>query len=403
MARGRSWSWSAWAVVALATALAVQTAGANSVKAVPLQVHSASLTQNGQQLVWQVQLTGPFSPGALARDRRTLCLLVERPANGSLAGEACIAGPARHSVTPRLVYTPITRAGPGAARPVAATVTRSSDAELTASFLPASVGVGYTRLRWQVISTLAAPSCTTPASSSGCSTLVPSSSTLLRLHTPRLVGCAPSGPSLVYAGSAHRRQIALTFDDGPWYEPPPSAFLDVLEREHVPGTFFEIGDQISQYDRTGAYERRMLADGDMIGDHSWSHPDVAGLPASEQRAQLEDAAAAIRRATDGFTPCLWRPPYGDISPSLISLARSLGFLTIMWDVDPRDWATPGVGAIYDNVVANAHDGAIVIQHFGGGPRYQTVAALPQEIDTLRRKGYQFVTVAQLLGLRLIYR
>ncbi len=147
----------------------------------------------------------------------------------------------------------------------------------------------------------------------------------------------------------------------------------------------------------------MLADGDMIGDHTWSHPDMPKLRVRQQRAQLLGAAAAIKKATGGFTPCLWRPPYGDVKPSLVSLARSLGFLTIMWDVDPRDWALPGVNAIYSNVVSHAHDGAIVIQHFGGGPRYQTLAALPREIDALRAKGYKFVTVTQLLGLQLLYR
>jgi peptidoglycan/xylan/chitin deacetylase (PgdA/CDA1 family) len=75
----------------------------------------------------------------------------------------------------------------------------------------------------------------------------------------------------------------------------------------------------------------------------------------------------------------------------------------MWNVDPRDWASHGVGAIYSNVIDNASPGAIVIQHFGGGPRYQTVAALPREIATLQSRGYHFVTVAQLLGLKLLYR
>jgi peptidoglycan/xylan/chitin deacetylase (PgdA/CDA1 family) len=141
----------------------------------------------------------------------------------------------------------------------------------------------------------------------------------------------------------------------------------------------------------------------MIGDHTWSHPSMPGLSAGAQRQQLLSTASAIQRATHGFTPCLWRPPYGAVNGPLVSLARSLGLLTIMWDVDPRDWATPGVGAIYGNVVANVRNGAIVLQHFGGGPRYQTLAALPQEIDTLRHRGYQFVTVAQMLGLRLIYK
>ena len=146
----------------------------------------------------------------------------------------------------------------------------------------------------------------------------------------------------------------------------------------------------------------MLADGDMIGDHTWTHPMMTGLSPAAQSSELEQTAGAIRDRT-GFTPCLWRPPYGDIDPQLVSLARSLGFLTIMWDIDPRDWALPGVGAIEANVLGNAHNGAIVIQHFGGGPRFETLAALPDEITSLRARGYQFVTVAQLLGLRLIYK
>jgi peptidoglycan/xylan/chitin deacetylase (PgdA/CDA1 family) len=147
----------------------------------------------------------------------------------------------------------------------------------------------------------------------------------------------------------------------------------------------------------------MLADGDMIGDHTWSHPNMTALAPAAQRSQLLDTLAVIRRATGGFTPCLWRPPYGDISPGLVRVARSLGLLTIMWNVDPRDWALPGVGAITSNVVSHARPGAIVIEHFGGGPRGETLSALPREIAALRRRGYRFVTVAQLLDLQPLYR
>lgn len=106
----------------------------------------------------------------------------------------------------------------------------------------------------------------------------------------------------------------------------------------MPATFFEIGDQIGTYGQGGAIERRMLADGDMIGDHTFNHANV--------------------------------------SPTLISTASTIGFETIQWDIDPRDWSRPGADAIYNNVVANAHPGAIVIQHEGGGDRSETVAALP---------------------------
>jgi peptidoglycan/xylan/chitin deacetylase (PgdA/CDA1 family) len=387
-----------------AAASSGRTSSASGSANQPLQIRSASLSQDGRQFVWQVQLERPFSPGTLASNRRSLCLLLERVATGRVRGELCVAAPPRRSsAQARLVFTNVTGSRPGRGQVIRATVTRTTTSDLQASFLPGAVDLTYGPIRWQVISTLQPAACTPQAPSGGCLVLYPSQPTLLKLHTPVLIGCAPSGPSLVYHGPTRKREIALTFDDGPWSDPPTLDFLRVLEREHVPATFFEIGRQIAPYDPGGKAEKRMLADGDMIGDHTWSHPVMAALRPSQQRFQLLQTAAAIRRATGGFTPCLWRPPYGAISPSLESLARSLGFLTIMWNVDPRDWALPGVAAIYSNVVRNAHNGSIVIQHFGGGPRYQTLAALPHEIATLRARGDRFVTVDQMLGLKLVYR
>jgi peptidoglycan/xylan/chitin deacetylase (PgdA/CDA1 family) len=126
------------------------------------------------------------------------------------------------------------------------------------------------------------------------------------------------------------------------------------------------------------------------------------LDSSTQRSQLEQTSAAIKAAS-GFTPCLWRPPYGAQNSGVVGLARSLGLITVNWDVDTVDWSTPGTSTIYQRAVDGARPGSIILQHFGGGPRYQTLAALPQEISTLRQRGYRFVTVAELLGLRLIYK
>ena len=127
-------------------------------------------------------------------------------------------------------------------------------------------------------STLTRAKCT-PVGAKGhpgrlCESLYPAKGKLAVLHTPQIVGCVPSGPAFVNSGPSTGREIALTFDDGPWYDTPQ--FLDILERYHVPATFFEIGEQISTYGEGGAIERRMLADGDMIGDHTWSHPNVSG-------------------------------------------------------------------------------------------------------------------------------
>ncbi len=367
----------------------------------PLRVQASGLTQSGQQLTWRVQLDHPFSAAGLVRDHRSLCLLIERGRSASVAGQLCVQPPARGQHVPSLVYSAITSRGPGPGRAISATVSRAAATALSATFLPSAVRIGYRPIRWQVISTLRPPACVPPVPNRmGCYSLFPASPALAKLHTPQLIGCVPSGAPFVFNGPNSRREIALTFDDGPWPDTPQ--FLDILEREHVVATFFEIGDQIATYGQGGAIERRMLADGDMVGDHTWSHPDVAGA-GEFARGQILAAAGAIRGATRGFMPCLFRAPYGSVSGALISEARSLGFTTIQWNVDPRDWARPGTDAIYDNVVANAHSGAIVIQHDGGGDRSETLAALPREIDTLRGEGYRFVTVTQLLGQRLIYK
>jgi peptidoglycan-N-acetylglucosamine deacetylase len=385
-------------------AIVVRAAGAQGVVAQPLDVQTASLTQDGQDLVWQVELASPFSPGAMRPDHRTLCLMIERASNGSVVSEVCVAGPARGVRPARLVYLPARADGFGRGSAMVATVTRSSNRELTASFLPADVGLAYQALRWQVSSTLSVPGCVPAAAgATTCATLFPARPMLLRLHTPQLVGCVPSGPDWVFHGPSNVRQIALTFDDGPWSDPPSSQFVSLLAREHVPATFFEIGRQIAEYDPHGAVERQMLADGDIIGDHTWSHPDMVGLSPAEQRSQLSSTAEAIKTATGGFEPCLFRAPYGAVDPSLLTLARSLGFATIQWDVDPRDWALPGVSEIIDDVEANAHSGAIVEEHFGGGPRYETLDALPAEIAALRARGYELVTLTQMLGYKLVYR
>jgi peptidoglycan/xylan/chitin deacetylase (PgdA/CDA1 family) len=369
----------------------------------PLRVRSASIVQNAQQITWRLEMTAPFSPGALAKDGRRLCLLRERVGDGSVAGSLCIYGPKPGQGSPRLFYSRITAGGQQPGRRVAATITRSSSRTLAATFLPGEIGTAYVPIRWQVISTLRASACAPgKPGQSRCFGLLPARPALFKMHVPQVVGCVPSGSSLIYSGPSSQHQLALTFDDGPWNAPPTIDFVNRLAQLHVPATFFEIGDQISEFDPTGSIERQMLADGDMIGDHTWTHPDMTKLSSGEQTSQLQLTADAIKRAS-GFSTCIWRPPYGAVDNQVVSLARSLGLITIYWDVDTVDWSLPGTATIVQRAVSGAHNGAIILQHFGGGPRYETYDAIPSEVAALRREGYQFVTVPQLLGLRLIYR
>jgi peptidoglycan/xylan/chitin deacetylase (PgdA/CDA1 family) len=116
---------------------------------------------------------------------------------------------------------------------------------------------------------------------------------------------------------------------------------------------------------------------------------------------LRETNRLIHAAT-GFEPCDFRPVGGHVTPALVGRAHEEGMVTVDWDVDPRDWSNPGTRAIASNVIRNAHNGSIVVMHDGGGSRGQTVAALPKILSHFRHRGYEFVTVAELLGHEFTY-
>ncbi len=210
----------------------------------------------------------------------------------------------------------------------------------------------------------------------------------------RVVGCRSHGTSL-YRNGPSRREVAIGFDDGPFPDTP--AFLRMLERSHATATFFMIGRQV-----TSTYRETMLhalRAGDVIGDHTFTHPDMTRT--SDPRGQLERTLAAIRAQT-GYTPCVFRPPYGDVNAKVLRIASSLGLATVGWDVDPSDYTQPGTDAIVHRVLAQVKPGAILISHDGGGPRGQTLAAYPRIIAALHRRGYRVVSILQLLGFRPVY-
>lgn len=209
-------------------------------------------------------------------------------------------------------------------------------------------------------------------------------------------GCAHVPGTQIHHGPTTGRRIALTFDDGPAALTP--RFLTLLEQERVPATFFIVGRRVAGREAT---LRRALADGDMLGNHSFDHVSLQKADA-DAVAQIEDTQAAIRDAT-GFTPCLMRPPYGLGSQALTRLANSEGLTPVLWSVNPKDFTRPGTAKIRARVLAGAKPGAIVLSHDGGGPRDQTLAAYRTIIRTLKARGYHFVTVTDLLGLTVTHR
>jgi len=196
-------------------------------------------------------------------------------------------------------------------------------------------------------------------------------------------------PYVRIAGS-EKREIALTFDDGPG--PYTPGVLAVLGRDHVPATFFEVGAML-QYFHASTSE--IVARGDPIGDHTELHQPMSELSAADQRSELLDQAAAISQYGAPF-PRLFRPPYGVYNATTLRLLHKYGMLMVMWTVDSNDYLKPGVAAIVHTVLSGARPGAIILLHDAGGDRTETIEALPKIIRVLRARGYRLVTVPRLL-------
>jgi peptidoglycan-N-acetylglucosamine deacetylase len=196
-------------------------------------------------------------------------------------------------------------------------------------------------------------------------------------------------PAVRMAGTQHR-ELALTFDDGPG--PYTLRLLSVLRRMHTPATFFEVGVGL-QYFHAGTSAIVKL--GYPIGDHTWSHPDMAELSRAQQQAQLVQQAHGIHRYGAPF-PRMFRPPYGDWNATTLQLLHKDDMLMVLWSLDTDDWQLPGVHTIVQRVLSGAKPGTIVLMHDAGGNRSETIAALPMVIRGLRQRGYKLVTVPQLL-------
>ncbi len=197
--------------------------------------------------------------------------------------------------------------------------------------------------------------------------------------------------SYVRLASARRRDLALTFDDGP--SPYTPQILRILRRTHTPATFFVIGRSARRYPTLVAAEARAGFD---VGDHTETHAFLSSLSADGQASEIEQAASAIRGG-GAPSPQLFRPPYGSFSATTLAILHAQRMLMVLWSVDTSDYARPGPARIAYVAISGAQPGAIILMHDGGGDRSQTVAALPRIIRRLRQRHFHLVTVAHLVA------
>lgn len=183
--------------------------------------------------------------------------------------------------------------------------------------------------------------------------------------------------------------IALTFDAGPGKDTPH--LLDVLKEKKVPATFFLLGEK--HVLRHPDVVRRIADEGHEVANHTWSHRILTDLDAGEVRDELLKTQGAIERIT-GRKPTLMRPPQGRTDSTVTEVSRDLGLSQVLWSITAKDYSTEDSALIRRRVLDQAHgDGIILLHDIYKG----TVPAVPGIIDELKRRGYTFVTVPQLLA------
>ena len=192
----------------------------------------------------------------------------------------------------------------------------------------------------------------------------------------------------VLRGPTGRREIALTFDDGPHpnYTLP---LLQILGQNKIHATFFVVGEKAEEYPDL---IRAEAAAGDEIGNHTYDHVSLIKIPAGYVATEIGACGDVIKSIT-GRTPTLFRPPGGEYNEDVVRQARALGYRMILYSDDPGDYAQPGTGLIEARTLDTIGDGGIILLHDGSR---QTLTVLPQLIGRLKARGFRFVTVSQLL-------
>jgi len=369
----------------------------------PLDLAQASLVQRGDQLHLSIDTHEKFDGALLSSaDGRSLCLVLRYGKLTTPRARIC-ALPEPGQERLQLRYTRLDPFGaPYRVQRLSPAVVRPDGGRLRASLSAADLGLTAGQsFTWEVRSSWRDEGACADAAAAGCTDVLPDAGPLPmqiveRPRTRRPTGCVATGPVERQDAVPHRRrQIALTFDDGPG--PYTRQVMRVLRRAEVPATFFVVGQQVAH---SPALVRTMLREGHMVANHSLSHANLGGGGA-RAAYEIGRTQAIIRRAT-GFTPCLFRPPYGATGGALNHVVRARGLLSILWDVDTNDWRLPGAGLITARIIGQARPGSVVLLHDAGGYRRQTVAALEPAIRVLRRRGYEFVTLTDLFGLELRY-
>jgi peptidoglycan/xylan/chitin deacetylase (PgdA/CDA1 family) len=212
---------------------------------------------------------------------------------------------------------------------------------------------------------------------------------------PAWEGSAATHHGAIFGVGTSQKAVALTFDDGPDPRWTPDV-LALLAKDKARATFFVVGRRATQHPDLVAMEVRA---GDEVGNHTWNHKRLKGLPPAAIGAELEDGEKAIRRA-GAPAPRYFRPPYGAADQTMAAVAAAHGYRTVYWGLCVERFSNHHPpGAAVRAILRRVRPGMIILAHDGGPPdRSRTMAVLPAVLRGLARRGYRIDDVTQLMRI-----
>jgi peptidoglycan-N-acetylmuramic acid deacetylase len=195
----------------------------------------------------------------------------------------------------------------------------------------------------------------------------------------------------IFLGDITKKEIYLTFDNG--YENGYTVkVLDILNEKKVPAAFFVTGHYVKDQPEL---LKRMVNEGHIIGNHSWSHPDMSQISNSRLKEELEKLKVEFSKTTGQKEMHFMRPPRGIFSERMLEVSKELGYTNVFWSIAYKDWdihVQKGWKYAYDNVISQLHPGAVILLHTVSKDNAE---ALDKIIDAARKRGYEFKSLDQL--------
>ncbi|MBO8157103.1 MAG: delta-lactam-biosynthetic de-N-acetylase [Bacillaceae bacterium] len=200
----------------------------------------------------------------------------------------------------------------------------------------------------------------------------------------------------IYLDPSGDKVIYLTFDNG-YEQGYTGKILDVLKKKKVPATFFVTGHYVKSEPEL---IKRMAEEGHIIGNHSWSHPDFTKLSKGKMKQELEKVRKQVSEITGNSYMKYVRPPRGTFSERTLKAAKELGYIHVFWSLAFVDWNTDhqkGWEYAYKSVISQIHPGAVILLHTVSQDNAEALGPL---IDELRKRGYKFKSLDDLMWKRL---